>query len=84
MGDLNLPKVLWLNFEDFGLSPVGVLSNLEANLIDGLLNCYLQQLNSISIQFGVFLGLVFSNCVSDVAIAPSDIILLKQDRHHIA
>jgi hypothetical protein len=63
MGDLNLPKVSWLNFEDFGLSPVGVSSDLEANLIDGLMNSDLQQLNSISNQFEVFLDLVFSNCV---------------------
>jgi hypothetical protein len=53
MGDFNLPKIAWVDFEDFGLSPVGVTSDLEAHLIDGLLNYDLKQLNSIPNQFGV-------------------------------
>jgi hypothetical protein len=71
MGDFNLTKIAWVDFEDFGLSPVGVTSDLEANLIDGLLNYDLKQLNSIQNKFGVFLDLVFSNSSSDLAIETS-------------
>jgi hypothetical protein len=52
MGDFNLPKISWVDFEDFGLSPLGVTTDLEANLIDGLIDCDFQQLNSIPNQYG--------------------------------
>jgi Endonuclease-reverse transcriptase len=80
MGDFNLPKISWLDFEDFGLSP----TNLHANLIDGLIDCDFQQLNSTPNKYGVYLDLVFSNSSSDVAIRTSKAPLLKLDRHHEA
>jgi hypothetical protein len=42
MGDFNLPKFSWVDFDDFGLSPLGVTTDLEAKLVDGLINCDLQ------------------------------------------
>jgi hypothetical protein len=84
LGDFNLPKIVWMDFEDFGLSPLGVSTDLEANLIDGLTNCDLKQLNSIPNQFDVFLDLIFSNASSDVLIETSTSPLLKEDRHHKA
>jgi hypothetical protein len=68
MGDFNLPKISWVDFDDFGLSSLGVTTDLEAHLVDGLITCDLQQLNSIPIQYGVYLDLVFSNFSSDVVI----------------
>lgn len=84
MGDFNLPRVSWTDFEDFGLSPLGVTTDLEANLVDGLINCDFQQLNPYPNQYGVFLDLVFSNSSFDVAIETSGAPLLKLDRHHHA
>jgi hypothetical protein len=39
LGDFNLPKVAWLKFEDFDLTPTGIFTDLEADLIDGLIDC---------------------------------------------
>jgi hypothetical protein len=39
MGDFNLPKISWVDFDDFGLSRLGVTTDLEAKLVDGLINC---------------------------------------------
>jgi nitrogenase subunit NifH len=52
IGDFNLSKITRADFEVF---------TAEANLIDDLFNCGLQQLNSMSHQFDVFLDLGFSD-----------------------
>jgi hypothetical protein len=47
--------------------PVNVTTDLKSNLIEGLLNCDLEQINAFNNQYGRFLNLVFSNAVIDVA-----------------
>jgi hypothetical protein len=44
----------------------------------------IQQVNSISTPFDVFLDLDFSNYSADITIETSVVPLLKQDRHHKA
>jgi hypothetical protein len=54
LGDFNLPKVAWLKFEDFDLTLTGIFTDLEAELIDGLIDCNMKQLNSIPNHNGFF------------------------------
>jgi hypothetical protein len=34
MGDFKLPKISWVDFDDFGLSPLSVTTDLIAKLVD--------------------------------------------------
>jgi hypothetical protein len=55
LGDFNLPKVEWEVQEDGStLLPMGITTNLESDLIEGLLCCDLGQINFIPNQKGTF------------------------------
>jgi hypothetical protein len=68
MGDL--PTIKWVDYEDFGLSPLSITTDLEAHLIDGLINCDLQPVIYISYQLDVFLDLVFSISTIETSVVP--------------
>ena len=86
LGDFNLPKISWLpiDIDSEELSPIGVTTDLEANLVDGLASCDFTQLNSIPNRYDVFLDLIFSNSGSGVVVSTALAPLLKLDRHHWA
>jgi hypothetical protein len=66
LGDFNLPKVEWGVQEDAStLLPMSITTDLESDLIEGML-CYDSgQINSTPIQNGTFLDLIFSNASTD-------------------
>jgi hypothetical protein len=80
------PKISWLAIDNDSdeLSPVGVTTDLEADLVDGLAECDLTQWNTIPNRYGVFLDLIFSNSGSDIIVSSALAPLLKLDRHHEA
>jgi hypothetical protein len=57
---------------DFNLQTSGrcrlSTTDLESDLIEGLLSCDLEKINAISNQYGRFLDLIFSNAGADVTI----------------
>jgi hypothetical protein len=79
LGDCNLPKIGWsLQGERVGLMPVNVTTDLESDMIEGLLSCDLGQINAIANQS------VFSNAGEDVSMCTCESPILKLDRHHRA
>jgi hypothetical protein len=51
LGDLNFPKIRW-SLQGDGLMPENVTTDLENDLIEGLLSCDLGQINAIPNQYG--------------------------------
>jgi hypothetical protein len=85
LGDFNLPKVEWGIQEDGStLLPMGISTDLESDLIEGMLCCYLGQLISIPNQNGTMLDLVFSNAGTDITVEICESPLLGLDRLHRA
>jgi hypothetical protein len=78
LDDFNLPKVEWgVQEEGSTLLPMGITTDLESDLIEGILCCDLGQINLIPNQNGTFLDLIFT-----VEICESP--LLGLDRYHRA
>jgi hypothetical protein len=50
------------------LLPMGITTDLESDLIEGMLCCDLGQINSIPNQNDTFLDLIFSNASTDIAV----------------
>jgi hypothetical protein len=72
-------------YDGVGLMPtVNVTTDLESDLIEGLLSCDLGQIIAISNRYGMFLDSAFSNAGVDVAMWTCESRLLKLDRHHRA
>jgi hypothetical protein len=85
LGDFNLPKVKWKVDEESGLMmPLNVTSDLESDLIGGLLGCDLDQIHERPNKNGTFLDLVFTNVPVDMAVEGAETPLLKLDRHNKA
>jgi hypothetical protein len=81
LGDFNLPKVEWRVQEDGStLLPMGITTDLENDLIEGML-CYdLGQVNSTPIQNGTFLDLIFSSASTYITVEICESHLLVLDR----
>jgi hypothetical protein len=47
---------------------MGITTDLESNLIEGMLCCDLGQINSIPNQNGTFLDFIFSNVSTDITV----------------
>jgi hypothetical protein len=58
------------------LLSLGITTDLDSDLIEGMLCCDLGQINSNPNQNGTFLGLIFSNASTDITV------LLGLGRHH--
>jgi hypothetical protein len=85
LGDFNLPKVEWGIQEDGStLLPMGITTDLESDLIEGMLCCDLDQINLTPNQNGTFLDLIFSKASTDIAIEICETPLFVFDRHHRA
>jgi hypothetical protein len=79
-GDFNLPNVERGVQEDRStLLPMGIMTDLESDLIEGMLCCDLGQINSIPNQNGKFLDLIFSNAGTDITVE-----ICKSPLHHWA
>jgi hypothetical protein len=63
---------------------MGITTDLESDLIEGMLCCDLGQINSIPNQNGTFLDLIFSNAGTDITVEIGESPLLGLDRHHRA
>jgi hypothetical protein len=50
------------------LLPMVITTDLESDLIEGMLCCNLGQINSIPNQSGTFLDLIFSNASTDITV----------------
>jgi hypothetical protein len=62
LGDFNILKVeWWVQADGYTLLPMGITTDLESDLIEGMLCCDLSQINSIPNQNGSLLDLIFSN-----------------------
>jgi hypothetical protein len=64
--------------------PLNVTTDLESDLVGGLIECNLDQVNVALNDNGTFLDLVFTNAPVDVSVACADSPLLKMDCHHRA
>jgi hypothetical protein len=85
LGDLNLAKVEWGVQEDGStLLPMGITTDLESDLIEGMLCCDLGPINSILNQNSTFLDLIFSNASTDITVETCESPLLGHDRHNRA
>jgi hypothetical protein len=83
LGDFNLPKVEWEVQENgYTLLPMGITTDLESDLIEGMLCCDLGRINSIPNQNGTFLDLFFSNASTDITVEICESPLFGFDRHH--
>jgi hypothetical protein len=85
LGDFNLPKVE-MGVQDYGFTflPMGITTDLESDLIEGMLCCDLGQINSIPNQIGTFLDLIFSNASTDITVEICKSPILGLDRHYRA
>jgi hypothetical protein len=80
-----LLKVTWKVDEESGsVLPLNVTTDLESDLIGGLFQYDLDQVNVVPKDNGTFLDLVFRNAPVDVSVACADSPHLKLDRHHKA
>jgi hypothetical protein len=59
-----------------------ITTDLESDLIEGMLCCDLSQINSTPNQNGTFLDLVFSNLITDITVEICESPLLGLGRHH--
>jgi hypothetical protein len=85
LGDVNLPKVKWKVEEESGsVIPLNVTSDLESDLIGGLLGCELDQINERPNENGTLLDLVFKSIPVNRAVGVAETPLLKLSRHHKA
>jgi hypothetical protein len=62
----------------------GITTDLEGDLIVGMLCCDLSQINSIPNEHGTFLDLIFSNASTDITVGIRESPLHGLDRHHRA
>jgi hypothetical protein len=83
LGDFNFPKVEWgVRKKGSTLLPMYITTDLESDLIEGMLCCNMGQINSIPTVDGSFLDLIFSNASTDITVEICESPLLGLGRHH--
>jgi hypothetical protein len=63
-------RILESTGDGVGLLPVNVTTDLESDLIQGLLSCDLEQISAIHNQYDRYFDLIFSNAGTNVADRP--------------
>jgi hypothetical protein len=63
---------------------MGITTDLESDLIEGMLCCDLGRINSIRNRRGTFLDLIFSNASTDITVEICESPFLRLDCHHRA
>jgi hypothetical protein len=76
LNDINI-----IDLMDMTLLPMGITTDLESDLIEGMFCCNLGQINSIPNQNGTFLDLIFSNPSTDITVEICVSLFLGLDHH---
>jgi hypothetical protein len=61
---------------------MNVATNLECNLIEGMLGCDLSRISLTLNQYGTSLDFIFSNAGGDNTVETFELPFLKLERHH--